>query len=177
LAIILAAVLMLSVTSLPAQTNCDYDLTADKVFYLVGYTHLDTEWLWDYYITINEYLKNTLDDNFSLFGKYPRYVFNFTGSRRFRLMREYYPDRYERLKKYIDQGRWHISGSSVDEGDVNVPSTESAICQVLYGNQYFLKEFGRESVDYLLPDCFGFLAHLPSVWAHCGIKGFLTQKL
>ncbi|MBS3776608.1 MAG: alpha-mannosidase [Bacteroidales bacterium] len=174
---ILGAALMLFVTSLSAQTNRDYDLTEDKVLYLVGYAHLDTEWRWDYPTTINEYLKNTLDDNFALFEKYPQYVFNFTGSRRYRLMREYYPDRYERLKKYIDRGRWHVSGSSVDEGDVNAPSPESVIRQVLYGNQYFREEFGKESVDYMLPDCFGFQAHLPSVWAHCGIKGFSTQKL
>ena len=174
---ILGAALMLFVTSLSAQNNRDYDLTEDKVLYLVGYAHLDTEWRWDYPTTINEYLKNTLDDNFALFEKYPQYVFNFTGSRRYRMMREYYPDRYERLKKYIDRGRWHVSGSSVDEGDVNAPSPESIIRQVLYGNQYFRKEFGKESVDYMLPDCFGFQAHLPSVWAHCGIKGFSTQKL
>ena len=160
-----------------AQGNRDYDLTEDKVLYLVGYAHLDTEWRWDYPTTINEYLKNTLDDNFKLFEKYPEYVFNFTGSRRYRLMREYYPERYQKLKDYIDRGRWLVSGSSVDEGDVNGASPESVIRQVLYGNKYFRQEFGKESVDYMLPDCFGFQAHLPSVWAHCGIKGFSTQKL
>jgi alpha-mannosidase len=118
-----------------------------------------------------------LDENFALFEKYPAYVFNFTGSRRYRLMREYYPGRYDRLKKYIDKGRWHVSGSSVDEGDVNAPSPESVIRQVLYGNQFFREAFGKESVDYMLPDCFGFQAHMPSVWAHCGILGFSTQKL
>ena len=176
-AMILGAALMLSVTSLSAQPSHNYDLTQDKVLYLVGYAHLDTEWRWDYPTTINEYLKNTLDENFELFEKYPEYVFNFTGSRRYRLIREYYPDRYQKLKKYIDQGRWLVSGSSVDEGDVNAPSPESVIRQVLYGNQYFREAFGKESVDYMLPDCFGFQAHLPSVWAHCGIKGFSTQKL
>ena len=159
------------------QERTDYDLAEDTVLYMVGYAHLDTEWRWDYPTTINEYLKNTLDDNFELFEKYPRYVFNFTGSRRYRLMREYYPQRYDKLKEYIEQGRWRVSGSSVDEGDVNGASPESVIRQVLFGNQYFREAFGKESVDYMLPDCFGFQAHMPSVWAHCGIKGFSTQKL
>lgn len=171
------AALMLAASTLSGQPERDYDLTEDKVLYLVGYAHLDTEWRWDYPTTINEYLKNTLDENFELFEKYPEYVFNFTGSRRYRMMREYYPDRYDKLKEYIDKGRWLVSGSSVDEGDVNAPSPESVIRQVLYGNQYFREEFGKESVGYMLPDCFGFQAHLPSVWAHCGIKGFSTQKL
>ena len=83
----------------------------------------------------------------------------------------------KRLKEYIDQGRWFVSGSSVDEGDVNVPSAEAIIRQVLYGNDYFRSEFGKESVDFMLPDCFGFPASMPSIWAHCGLKGFSTQKL
>jgi len=177
LATIFTIVSMFALTPAVAQSEQNYDLTEDHVLYMVGYAHLDTEWRWDYPTTINKYLKNTLDDNFRLFEKYPDYVFNFTGSRRYKLMHEYYPGRYDTLKKYIDRGRWRVSGSSVDEGDVNAASPESVIRQVLYGNQYFRKAFGKESVDYMLPDCFGFQAHLPSVWAHCGIKGFSTQKL
>ncbi len=154
-----------------------YDLSKDPVLYTVGYAHLDTEWRWDYETTINEYLKNTLDENFSRFEKYKPYVFTFSGARRYRMMKEYYPDRYERLKKYIAQGRWNVGGSSVDECDANIPSPESVIRQVLYGNGYFRAEYGKESVDFLLPDCFGFQAHLPSALAHAGLKGFSTQKL
>ncbi|HEX9407709.1 MAG TPA: glycoside hydrolase family 38 C-terminal domain-containing protein, partial [Thermoanaerobaculia bacterium] len=47
----------------------------------------------------------------------------------------------------------------------------------LYGNHYFRSEFGRASAEYMLPDCFGFPASLPSILAHSGIKGFSTQKL
>lgn len=161
----------------PAKRMNPYDITKDTVLYTVGYAHLDSEWNWEYPTTINQYLRNTLIDNFRLFEKYPDYVFSFTGSRRYRLMKEYYPDLYEKMKGYIDQGRWFISGSSVDEGEVNVSSSESVMRQVLYGNQYFRKEFGKVSIDYMLPDCFGFTATLPSVWSHAGLKGFSTQKL
>ncbi len=154
-----------------------FDLSKDPVLYTVGYAHLDTEWRWDYETTINEYLKNTLDDNFQRFEKYKPYVFTFSGARRYKMMKEYYPEKYEKLKKYIAQERWFVGGSSVDECDANIPSPESVIRQVLYGNGYFRAEFGKESVDFLLPDCFGFQAHIPSVLAHAGLKGFSTQKL
>src|SRR6202044_2819007 len=49
--------------------------------------------------------------------------------------------------------------------------------QILYGNTYFRHEFGKASNEYMLPDCFGFPASLPSILAHAGIKGFSTQKL
>jgi alpha-mannosidase len=154
-----------------------YDLSSEPVLYTVGYAHLDTEWRWDYPETINKFLKATLDDNFRFFEKYKDYVFTFSGARRYRMMKEYYPERYDKLKKYINAGRWFVGGSSVDECDANIPSVESLIRQVLYGNNYFRSEFGKESVDFLLPDCFGFQAHLPSALAHCGIRGFSTQKL
>ncbi len=149
----------------------------ERVLYCVGYAHLDTQWRWDYATTIDEYLRATLDDNFERFQAHPEYVFNFTGSRRYMLMQEYFPERFERLARYVAQGRWHVSGSSVDECDANSPSAESILRQVLYGNEYFRRTFDRESADYMLPDCFGFPASLPSILHHCGILGFSTQKL
>jgi len=154
-----------------------YDLSREPVLYTVGYAHLDTQWRWDYEETIDKFLKSTLDENFQRFEKYKPYVFTFSGARRYKMMKEYYPEKFEKLKKYISQGRWFVGGSSVDECDANIPSPESIIRQVLYGNGYFRSEFGKESIDFLLPDCFGFQAHLPSALAHAGVKGFSTQKL
>ncbi len=162
--------------SQPLNRQEKIDLSKEKVLYLVGYAHMDTEWQWDYPTTINPNIRNTMVENFSLFEKYPDYVFNFTGSRRYKMMEEYYPDLFPKVIQYVKQGRWHISGSSVDEGEVNVSSSESLVRQILYGNRYFKKEFGMASEDYMLPDCFGFLANCPTIWNHCGILGFSTQK-
>jgi alpha-mannosidase len=153
------------------------DITKDPTLFVVGYAHLDTQWRWTYIDTIREFIPDTLHDNFKLFEKYPDYVFNFSGSRRYRMMQEYYPEDYARLKGYVAAGRWFPCGSSVDENDANVPSAESLVRHVLYGNRFFMHEFGLASQEYMLPDCFGFPAALPSVLAHCGVKGFSTQKL
>jgi alpha-mannosidase len=173
---IFPALLMMLSYTVQAQSP-SYDLSKDKVLYTVGYAHLDTEWNWDYPVTINHYIKSIMLENFHLFEKYPEYVFNFTGSRRYEMMKEYYPELYPKVVQYVKAGRWRVSGSSVDEGEVNISSSESLIRQVLYGNQFFQKEFGVVSCDYMLPDCFGFLANAPSIWNHCGLLGFSTQKL
>lgn len=149
----------------------------NATLYVVPYAHLDTEWRWEYPNTIGEYLPRTMRDNFALFEKYPHYVFNFSGANRYRLMKEYYPVDYEKIKKYVAAGRWFVAGSSMEENDVNNPSAESIIRQILYGKEYFRHDFGRTSAEYMLPDCFGFPASLPSILAHTGIKGFSTQKL
>ncbi len=160
-----------------AQNSEKPDLNKDPVLYVVGYAHLDTEWRWEYPQVINEYLKNTLQENFKLFEKYPHYVFNFSGANRYRLMKEYYPADFEKLRQYVKEGQWFPAGSSMEEGDVNTPSAETIIRQILYGNNWFRKEFGKASAEYMLPDCFGFPSSLPTILAHSGVKGFSTQKL
>ena len=118
-----------------------------------------------------------MHDNFTLFDKYPHYIFNFSGANRYRLMQEYYPSDFDRVKQYVAQGRWFPAGSSMEEGDVNAPNAEAIIRQILYGNEWFRKTFGKSSEEYMLPDCFGFPSSLPSILAHSGVKGFSTQKL
>jgi alpha-mannosidase len=153
------------------------DLAKQPTLYVVGYAHLDTQWRWEYPQTIGEFLSKTLRNNFALFDKYPHYIFNFTGANRYRLMKEYYPDGFAKLKQSVAAGRWFPAGSSMEEGDVNSPNAESIFRQVLYGNDFFRREFGTASHEYMLPDCFGFPASLPSILHHAGIEGFSTQKL
>src|SRR5271155_5755314 len=176
----LACLILLFFTAGNAQTNDKNDkpdLTMQPTLYVVGYAHLDTEWRWEYPQVIDEYIRKTMEDNFKLFDKYPHYIFNFRGANRYRFMKEYFPADFARLKKYVDEGRWFPAGSSMEEGDVNAPGAEAIIRQVLYGNDWFRKELGKASAEYMLPDCFGFPSSLPTILAHAGVKGFSTQKL
>ncbi len=152
------------------------DLTQPTIF-AIPYSHLDDQWRWAYPQVAREFIKNTLDDNFAYFEQYPNFNFNWTGAFRYQMMKEYYPEKYGELQKWIAKGRWFTAGSSWTENVVLAPSTESVVRQILMGSQYFKKEFGTESREYMLPDCFGFPYSLPSVLSHCGIKGFSTQKL
>jgi alpha-mannosidase len=174
---ILLACLTLFTAHAQTQTEDKPDLSKQPTLYVVGYAHLDTEWRWEYPQVIDEYIRKTMEDNFTLLDKYPHYVFNFSGANRYRFMKEYFPADFARLKKYVDRGRWFPTGSSMEEGDVNAPSAEGIVRQVLYGNYWFRRELGRASAEYMLPDCFGFPSSLPTILAHSGVKGFSTQKL
>ncbi len=178
---ILAAALVAGAMGMNAQTTAKApakpDLKKQPTLYVVPYAHLDTQWNWDMQQSISEYLLKTLRLNFDYFDKYPHYIFNWTGSNRYRLMKEYYPADYARMKQYVAKGRWFPGGSAVEENDVNLPSAESLFRQVLYSNAYFRAEFGKDSLDYTLPDCFGFPASLPTILSHAGLRGFTTQKL
>ena len=166
-----------STSPIYGQTMKAPDITKTPTLYVVPYAHLDTQWRWEMPQTISEYLLKTMRVNFDYIDKYPHYVFNWTGSNRYRLMKEYFPDDYARMTRYVAAGRWFPAGSSVEEGDVNLPSAEGIFRQILYGNEYFRTDFGKASNEYMLPDCFGFPASLPSILSHAGVKGFSTQKL
>lgn len=168
-----AAVLLAAVGSAFAQSENDDRAKA----YLVSDAHLDTQWNWDIQTTIKEYVWNTINQNLFLLEKYPHYIFNFEGGVKYAWMKEYYPKEYEVLKKYVDEGRWHVTGTSWDATDAIVPSIESAIRNILLGQEYYRSEFGAESTDIFLPDCFGFGWTLPTVAKHCGLIGFSSQKL
>lgn len=148
-----------------------------KKIYTVATSHLDTIWSWDFETTVSRYIYNTLVENFDLFKKYPTYTFSFEGSYRYELMEEYYPELFEQMKEYIKEGRWNVTGSSFENGDVNCPSPEALFRNILFGNSYFDEKFGKRSLDIYLPDCFGFGWALPSIAYHAHLKGFTTQKL
>jgi len=158
-------------------TKPEPDLQHQPTLYLAPYAHLDTQWIWSMQQSISEYMLKTMRLNFYYMDKYPHYVFNWTGSNRYRLMKEYYPSDYAKLKQYVAKGQWYPSGSSVEEPDMNLPSAESIVRQVLYGNDYFRKDFGKTSEDFFLPDCFGIPSSVPEILAHAGVKGFSTGKL
>ena len=151
------ALLLLGVTGLPSQAQ---DHSTPKA-YAVSDAHLDTQWNWDIQTTIKEFIPKTIRQNLLLLREYPDYIFNFEGGVKYNWMKEYYPHEYELVKLAIKDGRWHISGASWDANDVIVPSVESQIRNIMLGQKFYRDEFGVESTDIFLPDCFGFGWTLP----------------
>ena len=150
---------------------------AENKIFTVATAHLDTVWRWELPKTIDEFIPDTFNKNFELIEKYPHYRFNFEGSFRYELIEEYYPDAFARIRQYVDEGKWCVSGSAYENGDVNIPSPEALFRNFLYGNHYFNKKFGKTSKDVFLPDCFGFGYALPSIAKHANLLGVSSQKL
>ncbi len=107
-----------------------------KKVYAVSTAHLDTVWRWTLAKTIEDYLPNTIAKNIELIEKYPHYTFNFEGAFRYELLEEYYPKLFEIVKELIKKDRWNVSGSEYESGDVNIPSPEAIIRNILLCTQY-----------------------------------------
>ena len=119
----------------------------ERKAYMVADAHLDTQWNWDVQTTIREYVRHTLDQNLILLKKYPNYIFNFEGAVKYSWMKEYYPLQYAELKRYVANGRWHLTGSSWDANETIVCSPESWLRNILLGQTFYRKEFNTESTD------------------------------
>jgi alpha-mannosidase len=156
----------------PQQTS-----SQKPVLYVIGTSHLDSQWNWTVQDTIREFVPNTFFQNFQRFEKYPDYTFNYEGAIHYMWFKEYHPESWPTLQKYVAEGRWKVAGSWINAVDTNVPSPESLMRQALYGKRFFRQEFGKVSQDVYLPDCFGFSYALPAIAAHCGLNQFSTQKL
>ncbi len=63
------------------------------------------------------------------------------------------------------------------EPDMNLPSGESIVRQIVHGQRWFESHFGRRCTEVWIPDVFGYPAGLPQVFAAGGMRRFVTQKL
>lgn len=159
----------------PRRRQHPEDLERPTLF-VVANSHLDTQWRWTIQETIRTFLPRTLRQNFARFEKFPQYILSFEGAFRYMLAQEYFPQDWERLREFVAQSRWAPAGSMLESPDVNIPSPESLLRQILYGNGFFEQHFGEGSCDLFLPDGFGFSYAIPTIAAHCGLLGFSSQK-
>jgi alpha-mannosidase len=97
--------------------------TSKPVLYVVGTSHLDSQWNWTVQDTIREFVPNTFFDNFKRLEQYPNYTFNYEGAIHYMWFKEYHPEAWPTLQKYVASGRWRLAGSWINAVDVNVPSS------------------------------------------------------
>ena len=142
----------------------------------VGHAHLDTAWLWPIEQSVKKCAR-TFATQMGLIDRYPEYVFGASAACHYEFVKDCYPELYERIKKYVAQGRLELQGGMYVEADCNITGGESLIRQFLYGKHFFIDEFGVEVKNLWLPDAFGYSANLPQIMKSCGCDYFLTQKI
>ncbi len=148
---------------------------AEGLIDLVGHSHLDIVYMWDY----KEFIRKcgrTHATMVSLLDEYPEFKFSQSQAATYKEIKEHYPDVYERIKQYVKEGRWEVIGGLWVECDCNLPSGESFVRQLLEGRKFFRDEFGVESKTAWLPDVFGNSYGMPQILAKSGIKYFVSHK-
>lgn len=149
---------------------------AEGVQHMVGQSHIDIAWLWPVRETVRK-TSRTFSTVDALMREYPDFRYAQSQPLLFEFLKNNDPELYERVKERVAEGRWELVGGMYVEPDLNIPSGESLMRQMLYGQRFYREEFGRVSDIEWLPDTFGYCASLPQILKHGGIRYFMTTKL
>ena len=143
---------------------------------LVGHTHIDLAWLWRYEHTMDKVIRSFATE-IKLIAEYPHHRFMSSQAQLYEYAKQQTPEMYEKIRELVKTGQWEIEGSMWCEPDMNLVSGESIIRQIIYGKDFFQKEFGVDCKTLWLPDVFGYTAALPQILKKSGIPYFMTSKL
>jgi alpha-mannosidase len=143
---------------------------------LTGHAHLDLAWLWPVAETRRKG-RRTFSSVLSLMDRYPDFTFNQSSAQLYRWIEQDAPELFERIRERVKEGRIEPIGGSWVEPDSQMPSGESYVRQLFYGQRYFEEKFGRRSTVAWLPDTFGFSPGVPQLLRGAGLRGFFTYKM
>ena len=147
-----------------------------RQIYMLGNSHIDVAWLWAIAETKNA-MQRTFTSALNLQEHYPELIFNQSTAVSYQWMEREYPELFARIQSAVAEGKWELIGGMWVEPDGNLPSGESLIRQILYGQKYFREKFNREVKIAWLPDTFGFHWQIPQILLKSGFEAFVTQKL
>ncbi len=142
----------------------------------IGHAHIDTAWLWPIRETKRKCIR-TFASAVALMDDYPEYRFACSSAQHYSWIEELQPELFERITERVERGQWVPVGGMWVEADMNLPSGESLVRQIVFGQRYFEEKFGQRCEEVWIPDVFGYPAGLPQVFAAGGMTRFVTQKL
>lgn len=141
-----------------------------------GHAHIDTAWLWPIEETIRKCTR-TFASAVRLLDERPEYVFSCSQAQQYAWIEERHPELFADITRHVAEGRWVPVGGMWVESDMNLPSGESIVRQIVHGQRWFEDRFGVRSTEMWIPDVFGYPATLPQIFAAGGMTRFVTQKL
>ena len=144
--------------------------------WLTGHAHIDLAWLWPLEETRRK-ARRTFHTVIGLMDRYPELHFSQSSGQLYAWIEQDDPALFEKIQAKVQAGRWELVGGMWVEPDGNLPSGESWVRQLLFGQRYFESRFHRRTQVAWLPDSFGFSGSLPQLLLSAGIRDFFTHKL
>ena len=143
---------------------------------LVGHSHLDIAYYWRRIHAVQKNARTVLIQ-LRLMDKYPEFRYTHTQAYTYETLEKYYPALFAELKEKVAAGQFEPVGGMYVEPDCNVPAAESLIRQLLYGQHYFRRAFGKTIDNAWLPDVFGNSWILPQILKKSGVDYFVSNKM
>ncbi|HUX50459.1 MAG TPA: glycoside hydrolase family 38 C-terminal domain-containing protein, partial [Spirochaetia bacterium] len=137
-----------------------------------GHAHIDMNWMWGFQetvmITIDSF-RTVLD----LFARYPQFHFSQSQASVYHIIEKYAPELVPQIKARISEGRWEVTATQWVESDMNMPSGEGLVRQLLYAKRYLTERYDAPEDAFklvFLPDTFGHNANTPEILGAAGVR-------
>ena len=141
------------------------------VLWIIPHTH----WEGAVFKTREEYLEMGLGNisaALHLLGEHPEYRFVLDQVAYVRPYLERYPEDSATFRKFVKEGRLQLVGGTDIMPDVNMPSGESLVHQILYGKGYYHDQLGVDVTVGWNLDTFGHNAQMPQILNLAGYKSY-----
>jgi alpha-mannosidase len=139
------------------------------IVHLFCQAHIDPIWMWPWEEGAREAV-STFRTAADLLDEFPEFIFNHNESLVYEWVEEYDPPLFERIRAFVQAGRWNITGGWYLQPDVNLPGGETLVRVILEGRRYFAEKFGvRPPVAYNF-DSFGHPGSLPQLLKDSGFE-------
>lgn len=148
----------------------------ERQFHLLGHAHLDMAWLWTTAETW-EVGERTFRSVLNLQQAFPDLTFGHTSPALYDWIAQHRPELLQAIQGAIGAGQWELLGGMWIEPEMNLIAGESIVRQLLYGQQYYQRQFGQQTRVAWLIDSFGFCWQMPQLLKQSGIDYFVTGKL
>jgi alpha-mannosidase len=145
------------------------------IVHMIGNAHIDPIWLWPWQSGVDEVLA-TFCSAADRCEEYPDFIFTRGEAWTYQQVEQLDPEMFDRVRKLVDRGQWHITGGQWIQPDVNLPTWEALRQQIVHGRRYFQDRFGiSPNVGYNV-DSFGHPATLPDLLSDEGYLGYVFHR-
>ncbi|NLK17828.1 MAG: alpha-mannosidase [Clostridiales bacterium] len=145
------------------------------MLFMIGNAHLDPVWLWPRLEGMAEIVA-TFQSAIDRLEEYDEFVFTCSSASYYELIKENFPDLFEKIKKYVKEKRWNIVGGWYVQPDDNLPSGEIYARHALYSQDFYMREFGVRCETGYCVDSFGHNANMPQLLKKGGMKNFVFMR-
>lgn len=146
-----------------------------KKICLVCNAHLDLVWQWEWEEGLAEAL-STFRIAADFCEEYDGFIFNHNEAVLYQWVEEYEPELFDRIRRLVKAGKWHIMGGWYLQPDCNMPSGESMVRQISAGRAYFREKFGQMPTTAINFDAFGHSRGLAQILKRAGYDSYIVGR-
>jgi alpha-mannosidase len=143
--------------------------------HVIANAHMDPVWIWDWREGFGE-VWATFRSALDRLAEHPELIFTASSAAHHAWIEAHDPAMFAEIGAAVRAGRWYLAGGMWIEPDCNLPSGESMCRQLLAGQRYFMRAFGRTATVGYNVDSFGHNAGLPQLLTGAGLRGYVFMR-